>query len=360
VLRNLCANDALRPGVLSDALLGAVHAVLGQGQAAMDKDRDQACAAQRAGLQLLANAAVGMDETQARIWAVMFPEAILRMAGQADRALSMLACAVVYQCTAHSPARCRALAGDEGAPLVAEMVARIRVAGDGTGAAGYGIEWALLALGALVDHGQAGRALDALDAWRPQGDVGVAWLDVLADDILPHTAAPAATMRASLAPLADTFTAVAARCLATPTFWAWAGGDDDSKLRRAVGAWLHMWVRADAGAAGGLMGLCEAVAKLLLRAAREWPAVKPRHHSHSGSHGAGYGYSDADMYGACTKADLVRLAGTLAHAGGRSAQDILRQHGALEGLLNSCQLDDRNPVIKDWCVSMTNVYLVAA
>jgi hypothetical protein len=63
------------------------------------------------------------------------------------------------------------------------------------------------------------------------------------------------------------------------------------------------------------------------------------------------------MYKANAKGDMARLLGNLAHGGGKQAQDLIREHGGLEGLLNSCQLDDRNPVIKEWCV-LCNYYVL--
>jgi hypothetical protein len=109
-------------------------------------------AGQLAGLQLLANAAVGQESVQAVIWEGLFPEILLRLVGCSDGKVSAAACAVLNQCTVHSPSRSQSVATDSGAALLGEMVARVHMADADT----FGIEWPVcyvLSLGCFIMKG---------------------------------------------------------------------------------------------------------------------------------------------------------------------------------------------------------------
>jgi hypothetical protein len=101
----------------------------------------------------------------------------------------------------------------------------------------------VLVLGTVVQHGMAGTALDSLDGWRGQGDVGDAWLIVLANDVLPH--ADIDWSLTKLTPLVTRFMATAEACMTSEAFWEGEAGQEGDCLRRRLQAWLRLWLSLD-------------------------------------------------------------------------------------------------------------------
>ena len=291
-------------------------------------------------LQLLANATTAAEEARQSCWSALFPDTLVALLGRESDQTFSLASAVVYNCVRASEERCKALAGTDGGLLMGEMVSRLCAAqtqgeteGEGEGHR-EGYEWAVLVTEALVSHGHASDVYSTLSG-LPQhaSQLSAAWLWLLPD----HTHHLQENDVRCLAGLYAT-TAKAAR----DADGFWDGSDEDT--RRVIAAWLQLWCALSSdqslciSRAVADSGLVEHTVGLLRDAGVRWPMTKPRH---------GVQHTSATEYEAHTRADVVRLLGNLAfHC--PPLQDEIRNSGGMPAILNCCQMDERNPVVKEW------------
>lgn len=285
-------------------------------------------------LQLLANGAAQNSTAQSVVWEQLFPDTFLALVGRRSDVTLGLACAVVHQCTVASVPRCEHLSSQEGALLIGEVVTRLFQCADDNA---QDIEWAAILLASLVAKGVLDTMLTALRALPNSGtDVGSALLCVVADDVVAaqSTLVPGVSLRQLASRLAD----FQHHVWAGQAFWT---GDDASE-RRQCAAWLRFWCTVtstgDAYDREAALVVSQAAGALLQRAVEAWPVPKPR---------PGQQHDTVSEFQAHTKADLVRLLGNTAYQN-QAAQDSIRDSGGLAALLNCCQLDERNPIIKEW------------
>lgn len=287
-------------------------------------------------LQLLANGANQNSTAQSVVWEQLFPDTFLALVGRSSDVTLGLACAVVHQCTVASVPRCEQVSSQDGALLIGEVAARLfQCADDNT----QDVEWAAILLASLVAKGFLGAMLTALMALPNRGrDVGSALLYVVADDVVAaqSTSVPAASLR----DLASRWADFQHDVCAGEAFWT----GEDAAQRRLCAAWLRFWCTVtstgDASDSEAALTVSQASGALLQRAVTDWPVCKPRH---------GKQHDIVSEFQAHTKADLVRLLANTVYRN-TSAQDSIRHSGGLAALLNCCQLDERNPIIKEWYV----------
>lgn len=294
-------------------------------------------------LQILANAAVGSEIRQASIWAELFPTQILTLLGRPSLRIFCLSCAVIHQCTVDSAARCKDLTTDGGILAVAEIVGRLQVAD--VNAVNAGIEWALFIVESLVKRGYVAETLHSL-CKLPQGQaLGIAWLMTLAHDLVESDQFQYDLK--DFLPLIDDFIDFVEKVRQREEYWV-GGEEADGNVRNWGAAWLRLWCSITSKIHDDSPARLELIKRMtvpsstmLVRARKEWAVEKPRH---------GHQIHDIHReYEAHASADWVRLVGNLVYRC-QIAQDIVRENEGLVALLNFCQLDERNPVIKEWYV----------